>query len=65
VVGAFSDSDFVNGGTNGKGHRFGLTYQLAKNVQGGISYFMDEKANSAGKVEDDYNRLQVDVMVKF
>ncbi len=65
VVGAFNDSDFVGGGTNGKGHRFGLTYQLAKNTQAGITYFLDKKANSSGKIDDSYNRLQVDVMVKF
>jgi hypothetical protein len=65
VVGTFCDSDFVGGGTNGKGHRFGFTYQLAKNTQAGVSYFMDKKANSAGKIDDSYNRLQVDVMVKF
>lgn len=65
TIGTFNDSDFVGGGTNGKGHRFGVTYQMAKNLQAGVSYFMNEKANSAGKIEDDYNRLQVDVMVKF
>lgn len=65
VVGAFSDSDFIGGGTNGKGHRFGLAYQLAKNVQGGVSYFMNQKYNTTTKKDDDYNRLQVDVMVKF
>jgi hypothetical protein len=65
VVGTFSDSDFIGGGTNGKGHRFGFTYQLAKNVQGGLSYFMNEKYNTTTKEDDDYNRLQMDVMVKF
>ena len=61
VLGAFSDSDFIGGGTNGKGHRIGGVYQLAKNVQVGLTYFMDEKGND----EHDYDRLQADFMFKF
>lgn len=61
VVGAFSDSDFIGGGTNGKGHRFGAVYQLAKNTQAGLTYFLDEK----GSDSHDYDRLQVDLMFKF
>ncbi len=62
VVGQFSDSDFGGGGTNGKGHWFGFTYQVAKNVQAAVTYFLDEKKNS---YEDEYHRLQVDLMLKF
>jgi hypothetical protein len=65
VIGTFSDSDFIGGGTNGKGHRFGVTYQLAKNTQAGVSYFMNDKYNTTTKDYDSYNRLQLDVMVKF
>ncbi len=65
VVGTFSDSDFIGGGTDGKGHRFGVTYQLAKNTQAGISYFMNDKYNTTTKDYDNYNRLQLDMMVKF
>ncbi|MBM4102959.1 MAG: DUF3373 family protein [Planctomycetes bacterium] len=65
VIGTFSDSDFIGGGTNGKGHRFGVTYQLAKNTQAGVSYFMNDKYNTTTKNYDNYNRLQLDVMVKF
>jgi hypothetical protein len=61
VLGAFSDSDFAGGGTNGKGHRFGYTYQLAKNVQGALTYFINERGNN----ETNYNRLQADLMFKF
>lgn len=61
VVGAFSDSDFIGGGTNGKGHRIGAVYQLAKNTQAGLSYFLNEK----GADSHDYNRLQLDLMFKF
>jgi hypothetical protein len=65
VVGTFSDSDFIGGGTNGKGHRFGVAYQLAKNTQAGVSYFMNDKYNTTTEKYDNYNRLQLDVMVKF
>lgn len=61
VIGAFSDSDFIGGGTNGRGHRVGTVYQLAKNTQAGLSYFLNEK----GADSHDYNRLQLDLMFKF
>ena len=61
VVGALSDSDFIGGGTDGKGHRFGFKYQIAKNLQGGLAYFLNE----FGSNNTDYNRLQADLMLKF
>lgn len=61
VVGQFSDSDFIGGGTNGKGHKFGFNYQMSKNAQTGITYFLNEKGDS----NDDYKRLQVDFKLKF
>jgi hypothetical protein len=63
VVGAYSDSDFVGGATGGKGHRIGINYQLAKNVQYAMTYFHDEAT-----IQDpdlDYRRLQADLKVKF
>ncbi len=61
VVGAFSDSDFIGGGTNGSGHLFSAGYQLAKNVAAGVTYLR----NSVGEAETDYDRYQFDVMLKF
>jgi hypothetical protein len=61
VLGAFTDSDFVGGGTDGKGHMFGFKYQLAENLQGALTYFMSER----GSTESDYNRLQADLILKF
>lgn len=61
VLGAFSDSDFIGGGTNGKGHRFGFKYQLAKNWQFGLAYFL----NKEGDGNTDYRRLQADLIFKF
>jgi hypothetical protein len=62
VVGQFNDSDFDGGGTNAKGHRFNFTYQLAKNFQFALTYFLDEKKNPT---KDDYRRLQADLIFMF
>ncbi|MDD5328325.1 MAG: putative porin [Phycisphaerae bacterium] len=61
VLGAFNDSDFIGGGTDGKGHYFGFKYQLAKNLQAGLSYFL----NKVGSNDDSYRRLQADLVLKF
>jgi len=63
VLGAFTDSDFIGGGTDGEGHRFGLKYQLAKNLQAALTYFHNEK-RSSGR-DYDYRRLQADLLLKF
>jgi hypothetical protein len=63
VVGQFNDSDFVGGGTGGKGHRFGFSYVLTKNVVPALTYFADQYW---GRNNDkDYGRLQADIVVKF
>ncbi len=63
VVGQFSDSDFIGGGAGGKGHRFGLAYKLADNVTAALTYFDNELARPGS--DEDYQRLQVDVKLKF
>jgi len=63
VVGGLNDSDFIGGGTDGNGHVFGFKYQLAKNVQAGVKYYLSEKNNSTS--EDDYQLLQADLIFKF
>lgn len=66
VPGTFNDSDFVDGGTSGKGHKFSYKYQLAKNAQIGATYFCAEAGLGADDQKDDpYRRLQLDFMVKF
>jgi hypothetical protein len=62
VVGQFNDSDFDGGGTNARGHWFNFTYQLAKNFQTGLTYFLDEKKNDD---KDKYRRIQADLVFKF
>jgi len=61
AIGVFSDSDFIGGGTDGKGHQFGLKYQLVENLQAALTYFLNER----GGGDDDYRRLQADLILKF
>ncbi|HMP76793.1 MAG TPA: putative porin [Kiritimatiellia bacterium] len=63
VLGAWTDADYIGGGTDGKSHKFSLGYQLTKLLKGQLTYFMSEKGlNGAGT---DYDRVQVDVSAKF
>jgi len=63
VLGAFADSDFRGGGTDAKGHEFGGGYQLDNNMTFGVSYFVNTVGLDAA--ESDFNRLQVDLQLKF
>ena len=61
TVGGFTDSDFVDGGTNGKGSRYSVKYQWTKNIQSAITYFDDVK----GDDDDGFDRVQLDMIFKF
>lgn len=63
TIGALSDSDFNGGATNGKGHKFGLKYAVAKNVSAGLTYFLNE--DTSDDYDDNYRRLQADLKLKF
>jgi len=63
VVGGLCDSDFIGGGTDGKGHVFGFKYQLTRNVQAAIHYFLNEQ--NASSTKDDFRMLQADLIFKF
>ncbi|HBA83971.1 MAG TPA: hypothetical protein DCZ95_07760 [Verrucomicrobia bacterium] len=65
TVGMFTDSDRWGGGTDGKGHKIYGKYQVMKNLQAGVTYFMDEKKISDPAKTTDYERLQVDLMASF
>jgi hypothetical protein len=60
VLGVFSDSDFIGGGTDGKGHEFEFKYQFTKRIQGALSYFLNERGD-----DNDYRRLMADLVFKF
>jgi hypothetical protein len=61
----FTDSDRWGGGTDGKGHKFYGKYQIMKNLQGGVTYFLDDKKISDPSKTTDYDRLQVDLVASF
>ncbi len=61
VLGTYSDSDFIGGGTNGKGHQFGVKYKVAKNMDAGLTYFLNDK----GDDDDRFDRVQFDLKFKF
>jgi hypothetical protein len=60
VPDGFNDSDFANGGTDAKGHSFWAKYQIAKNLQGGLTYLM--AVNGSG---EDIDTFQADLNFKF
>jgi hypothetical protein len=66
VFGGLTDSDIFLGGTGGRGHELGFKYQLHKNVQGALTYYMTERDDRAvaGR-KDNINGLQADFILKF
>ena len=66
VVGALTDADPFDGGTNGKGHKFTAQYALAKNTTLAAAYWLtDRDGDGDGKRDDNYEKMQFDVVVKF
>ncbi len=63
VLGAFCHSDFIGGGTNGKGHNASFALGLAKNVSTAISYFANDIGLEGSTT--DYKDLQIDLNFKF
>lgn len=62
VVGVFTDSDFVDGGTDCKGYVFGIGYGLADRVGLSMYYYLNDKGIEE---EVDYSRLQINLSMKF
>lgn len=62
VVGAFTDSDFIGGGTNGRGSKYGVDYGIGENTQMNFTFFDNERL-SAGTQK--YLRAQLDFVFKM
>lgn len=60
----FADSDFIGGGTDGKGHIIRGSYSLTKAIALGGTLFVNERGGNAGESED-YNRLMLDIAFKY
>ena len=70
VFGGLSDSDFIDGGTGGTGWELGYKYQLTKNINLGLTYFMNDRDRrvsdaSGGSGSQEFDRLQADLVFKF
>jgi len=60
VVGAFTDSEFIGGGTGGEGHKVNFGIQLAAKTKAALSYFLNQVGLEDGK---EYHRFQLDINV--
>jgi len=63
VLGMFSDSDFMGGETDSKGHQLMAGYQLAKNTQFAVTYINGVQQMSSEP--EHFQRLHLDVKFKF
>jgi len=64
VVGTFNDSDFGGGGTDSSGHILNVKYGVSKNIFLGGTFFVNKVERFQG-IEHDYDRVQLDVEIKF
>lgn len=68
TLGAYSDSDNFGGGTAAKGHAIRTKYKMGKNLYLAGNFFFNELYESKSKVdgmEPNYERVQLDCIVKF
>ncbi|MGE7989787.1 putative porin [Pseudomonas sp. NPDC089554] len=66
VVSAFTDSDFGNGFTGSRGHKFKVGYEIDKNFSLGAAYLMAKTDFSQRpNTNADVDTLQVDLEAKF
>ena len=64
MIGAFSDSDFAGGATDSKGHFIRARYGLMENVRVGGTFIISKYGLASGSAID-YNRMQLDLEMKF
>lgn len=65
VIGAFTYSDFIGGGTDGKGFELYGSYGLGAGTSFDVTYLINKRGIAEGEKELDYKRLMVDVQAKF
>ena len=63
MIGVLSEATFGGGGTNVKGHKFTLVYQLAKNSQVALNYYDAQRTRNG--VNTDHNVILADFTIKF
>jgi len=67
VLGAHSDSDNFGGGTAAKGHAIRAKYKFGKRTYLAGAFFSNTRyaGKETGKPKADYERVQLDVIIKF
>ena len=64
VLGTWTDSDFIGGGTDGKGHLLSAGYALTSRISLNGTLLLNERNVDVGD-EEDYRRLMLDVSFKY
>jgi hypothetical protein len=64
TLGLITDSDFMGGGTDGKGHKLGAAYAIHDKWSLALTYFDGTKGMDLGK-DVDYKRLMIDTKFKY
>ncbi len=64
VLATFTDSDFIGGGTDGKGHILQVGYRINKQVGLAAKLFLNDRNLDFG-TEEDFKRLQLDISFKY
>lgn len=64
VIGAFTDSDFAGGTSDGSGHSILASYVFPGGWNFGLRYIIGERGEAAGNLRD-YNRLQADISMRY
>ena len=64
VLGTFTDSDFIGGGTDGEGHIISADYALSKRVGLRGTLFLNDRNIDFGN-EEDFTRLMLDINFKY
>ena len=64
VVGAFTDSDFAGGTSDGAGHTIRAGYAFPRGWNLGLRYILGDRGEAAGNLRD-YDRLQADIVFNY
>jgi len=63
--GCLPDDDAWGGGTDGKGHKFSVVYQLMNNLQLCGTLWLSQRSIAPGETSLDYREVLVDIVAKF
>ena len=64
VLGTFTDSDFIGGGTDGEGHILRTSYAVNKQISLNGTLFLNDRNIDFGN-EEEFKRLMLDISFKY